>query len=111
MHLIQRICDSVAIIADGRMLASGTLDEVAGREVARGAVRRTGGRRLSGGGHGVVAQLLRLKLRLFANGFRRPLGYVILSGLGLAIAVAVVLIVAIGCRRCCTTSTTSSCAA
>ncbi len=28
MHLIERICDSVAIIADGRMLASGTLDEV-----------------------------------------------------------------------------------
>jgi ABC-2 type transport system permease protein len=44
----------------------------------------------------VVAQLLRLKLRLFANGFRRPLGYVLLSGLGLAIAVAVVLAVAIG---------------
>jgi ABC-2 type transport system ATP-binding protein len=30
MHLIQRICDSVAIIADGRMLASGTLEEVLG---------------------------------------------------------------------------------
>jgi hypothetical protein len=28
MHLIQRICDHVAIIADGRMLASGTLEEV-----------------------------------------------------------------------------------
>lgn len=44
----------------------------------------------------MVAQLLRLKLRLFANGFRRPLGFVILSGLGLAIAIAVVLTVAIG---------------
>ncbi|MBX3194590.1 MAG: ABC transporter ATP-binding protein [Microbacteriaceae bacterium] len=30
MHLIQRICDSVAIIVDGRILASGTLDEVLG---------------------------------------------------------------------------------
>jgi len=39
----------------------------------------------------VVAQLLRLKLRLFANGFRRPLSHVILSGIGLAIAVVVVL--------------------
>ncbi|CAN5172228.1 hypothetical protein BH11ACT3_BH11ACT3_01670 [soil metagenome] len=28
MDLIQRVCDSVAIIADGRMLAAGTLDEV-----------------------------------------------------------------------------------
>ena len=44
----------------------------------------------------MVAQLLRLKLRLFANGFRRPLGHVILSGIGLAIAVGVVLFVAIG---------------
>jgi ABC-2 type transport system permease protein len=44
----------------------------------------------------VVAQLLRLKLRLFANGFRRPLGYLIFSGLGLAIAIAVVLTVALG---------------
>jgi ABC-2 type transport system ATP-binding protein len=32
MHLIQRICDSVAIIADGRMLAQGTLDEVLGEK-------------------------------------------------------------------------------
>jgi ABC-2 type transport system permease protein len=47
----------------------------------------------------VVAQLLRLKLRLFANGFRRPLGYVIVSGIGLAIAIAVVLAVAIGAGR------------
>lgn len=32
MHLIQRICDSVAIIADGRMLAQGTLEEVLGEK-------------------------------------------------------------------------------
>jgi ABC-2 type transport system permease protein len=44
----------------------------------------------------VVAQLLRLKLRLFANGFRRPLGYVVLSGLGLAIAIALVLAITTG---------------
>lgn len=44
----------------------------------------------------MVAQLLRLKLRLFAAGFRRPLGYIVLSGIGLAIAIAVVLVVAIG---------------
>ncbi len=90
MHLIERICDHVAIIADGRMLASGTLERGPGRALARGPVRRTGRRRDSGGGHGVVAQLLRLKLRLFANGFRRPLWAVIVSGLGLAIAIAVV---------------------
>ena len=44
----------------------------------------------------MVAQLLRLKLRLFANGFRRPLWAVIVSGVGLAIAVAVVLAVTTG---------------
>jgi ABC-2 type transport system permease protein len=44
----------------------------------------------------VVAQLLRLKLRLFANGFRRPLWLVIFSGIGLAIAIAVVLVVTSG---------------
>ncbi|HEV7741405.1 MAG TPA: hypothetical protein VGO65_03220 [Pseudolysinimonas sp.] len=47
----------------------------------------------------MVAQLLRLKLRLFANGFRRPLGYVIISGLGLAIAFAVVLAIALGAGK------------
>jgi ABC-2 type transport system permease protein len=44
----------------------------------------------------VVAQLLRLKLRLFASGFRRPLGYVIVSGIGLGIAVLATLVIAVG---------------
>ena len=44
----------------------------------------------------MVAQLLRLKLRLFANGFRRPLGRVIVSGIGLAFAVGVVIVVTTG---------------
>ena len=44
----------------------------------------------------MVAQLLRLKLRLFANGFRRPLWIVIVSGLGLAIAIAAVLVITTG---------------
>lgn len=44
----------------------------------------------------MVAQLLRLKLRLFANGFRRPVGLVVLSGLGLVVAIAVVLTVTLG---------------
>ena len=44
----------------------------------------------------MVAQLLRLKLRLFANGFRRPAGQVILAGIGLGIAVLAVVAVALG---------------
>lgn len=46
----------------------------------------------------MVAQLLRLKLRLFANGFRRPLAHVIASGVGLAVAVAAVLVILVGAR-------------
>ncbi len=44
----------------------------------------------------MVAQLLRLKLRLFANGFRRPLWVIVFSGIGLAVAIAVVLIITTG---------------
>jgi ABC-2 type transport system ATP-binding protein len=32
MHLIQRICDSVAIIVDGRIVGAGTLEEVVGEK-------------------------------------------------------------------------------
>ena len=88
MDLIERVCDSVAIIADGRMLASGPIAGCAGGRVARGPLRRTRGRRDRGGGHGVVAELLRLKGRLLRNGFRRPLIRVIGSGLLLALAIA-----------------------
>ncbi len=44
----------------------------------------------------MVAQLLRLKLRLFANGFRRPPWAIIVSGVGLGIAIVVVLVVTSG---------------
>jgi ABC-2 type transport system permease protein len=41
----------------------------------------------------VVAQLLRLKLRLFANGFKRPRAQVLASGIALLAAVLVVLLI------------------
>jgi ABC-2 type transport system permease protein len=44
----------------------------------------------------MVAQLLRLKLRLFVNGFRRPLWILVFSAIGLAIAVTAVLVVTSG---------------
>ena len=44
MDLIERVCDSVAIIADGRMLASGPIGEVlAGRSLERRFVELAGG--------------------------------------------------------------------
>jgi ABC-2 type transport system ATP-binding protein len=44
MDLIERVCDSVAIIADGRMLASGPLDEVlAGKSLEERFVELAGG--------------------------------------------------------------------
>ena len=71
MDLIQRICDSVAIIVAGRLLASGTMRRGARRCEPRRPVRRTRRRTQGGGRHGMVAQFLGLKLRLLANLFRR----------------------------------------
>ena len=71
MDLIQRVCDSVAIIVRGQVLAAGTIDEVRGCADAGGALRRAGRRSQGSGGHGVVAQFLGLKLRLLGNAFRR----------------------------------------
>lgn len=45
MDLVERVCDSVAVIVDGRILASGSLDEVrAGRRLEERFVELAGGR-------------------------------------------------------------------
>ncbi|XYX73309.1 Vitamin B12 import ATP-binding protein BtuD [Clavibacter nebraskensis] len=50
MDFIQRICDHVAIIVNGRVLASGTMDEVrAGRSLEERFVALAGGRRTAEG--------------------------------------------------------------
>ena len=60
MDLVERICDNVAVIVDGHVLASGTVDEVrGGRSLQERFVELAGGRS-SDGGDGMAAQLLRL---------------------------------------------------
>jgi len=50
MDLVQRMCDHVAVIAEGRVLASGTIDEVrAGSTLEDRFVELVGGRRLGEG--------------------------------------------------------------
>ncbi len=50
MDLIQRVCDHVAVVIDGRVLAAGTVDEVrAGRSLEERFVELAGGRRAAAG--------------------------------------------------------------
>jgi ABC-2 type transport system ATP-binding protein len=50
MDLVERICDSVAVIVDGHVLASGTVDEVrAGRSLEQTFVELAGGRAVTEG--------------------------------------------------------------
>ena len=71
MDLVERICTHVAVISDGLVLAAGELDDVRGGRSPRGAVRRPRRRVHRGGGAVVVAHLVRLKLTLLRNIFRR----------------------------------------
>jgi ABC-2 type transport system ATP-binding protein len=50
MDLIERVCDSAAILVGGRVLASGTLDEVrAGQTLEDRFVELAGGRKAAEG--------------------------------------------------------------
>jgi ABC-2 type transport system ATP-binding protein len=50
MDLIQRVCDSVAIIVRGRVLAAGTVDEVRGEQTLEERfVELAGGRKAAEG--------------------------------------------------------------
>ncbi len=71
MDLVERICTDVAIIAGGRRARRGATRPGACRAQPRGQVRRPRGRFDRGGGPGVVAHLVRLKLQLLRNGLRR----------------------------------------
>ena len=60
MDLIQRVCDHVAVIVGGRVLAAGTTDEVRGGGDAGGTLRRVRRRPSRRSGHGVAALLHRV---------------------------------------------------
>src|SRR5690606_22712564 len=72
----------------GRRAGGGSTGGGARGAQPRGTFRRTRRWRGSRRGHGVVAELLRLRLRILANGFRRPPHQVIAIVLGLLVAIA-----------------------
>ena len=70
MDLVERMCDHVAIIAAGKVLVAGTVDEVRGAgdlETVSSTWSAAAARREPG----VVAVLLRLRFRVLANTLRR----------------------------------------
>ena len=67
MDLIERVCDSAAIIVGGRVLAAGHPRRGARRADPRRPLRRARRRTQGSGRHGMVAQFLRLKLRLLGE--------------------------------------------
>ena len=95
MELVESLCDELAVVAQGRVLAAGTLDQVrAGSTLQQRFLGAGRVHRGTGGVPGVVALLVRLKLTLLRNSLRRSVwrtvGLVIgiVYGLGLVAAVA-----------------------
>ena len=97
MELVERLCDRVAVVSAGRVVAAGTLDEVRdGHSLEDAFVGLVGGHDLATGG--LVAWILvRLKLRLLRNGLRgstlRAVGFLLgcAYGLGLGVGAFAVL--------------------
>ena len=72
MELVERLCDHVAVIALGRVLANGPIDLVRERARARGGLRRPGRCRPEQRGGPVMAwHFVRLRLRVFVNSLTR----------------------------------------
>ena len=67
MDLVERMCDHVAIVAGGRVLVAGTMDEVRGSgDLETRFLELIGGRR-KGEGPAWLLSLLRLRFRVLAN--------------------------------------------
>ena len=68
MALVEQLCDHVAVIADGRVVAAGPLDEVRGGGTLEEAFVRPGRRQpASAGGAVMVGILIRMKLAFSAT--------------------------------------------
>ena len=96
MDLVQRMCDHVAVVAGGRVLAAGTVEEVRAGAQPRGPLRAAGGRPEPHGGAGMVAHLLRLKLTLLRNSVRRSPWQLVGLGIGALYALGLVVALAAG---------------
>ena len=97
MELVESLCDELAVVAQGRVLAGGTLDDVRGRLESAAAVLGAG--RVSCGGRGVtgvVAILVRLKLTLLRNSLRRSVWRTVGLIIGMVYALGIVVAVLIG---------------
>ncbi len=93
MELVQRTCDSVAVIVGGKVLASGTMAQVRGRKSLEDKFVELAGGRVVAESMEWFAQLLRLRADLLAGevrgGARRSVLVVLGSLAGLLVAVAI----------------------
>ena len=97
MELVESLCDELAVVAQGRVLAAGTLDEVRGDGQPAAPLPRAGGlHRGRGGGAGMVAILVRLKLSLLRNALRRSVWRTVGLIIGIVYALGVVVLALVG---------------
>ena len=98
MELVESLCDELAVVAQGRVLAAGTLDEVrAGSTLQQRFLDLVGFTAARRGGAGMVALLVRLKLTLLRNSLRRSVWRTV--GLIIGMRVRARLVVGRGDRR------------
>ena len=97
MELVESLCDELAVVAQGRVLAAGTLDEVRGDGQPAAPLPGAGGlHRGRGGGPGMVAILVRLKLSLLRNALRRSVWRTVGLIIGIVYALGVVAMALVG---------------
>ena len=96
MDLVERMCDHVAIMSAGRVLVSGTMDEVRRIGRPRDAVPRSDRRPPPRRGPGVVAVLLRLRFRILANTLQRNTFQLVAVIVGAALTAAMVAVALAG---------------
>ena len=71
MELVEQVCDHVSIIAQGRIVATGTTEQVRGGKTLQQAfIDLVGSRAGAAGGTAVARLLVQLKLRLLRNALR-----------------------------------------
>ena len=83
LEVVERLCDRVAIINNGRIVNSGTLEDLrVGRRIAGGRIRPPGGRRPPDGAAGLVmiAAILRAQMLSMRLGASRGALFGILTG-------------------------------
>ena len=97
MELVESLCDELAVVAQGRVLAAGTARRGPRRRESAAPLPGAGGlHRGRGGGPGVVAILVRLKLSLLRNTLRRSVWRTVGLIIGIVYALGVVVMALVG---------------